>query len=350
MAPGLIFPIQHADPETIVPFGELVARGLAGRLWLGQSVLAETHQTVAYLAGRGIKVPCGLGVTLMPLRHPMEAAAQARSLAALTGHPIVAGYGAATPGLVRALRGAPYTRPATAAAGYAGAVRALLDGGTVEHACEACVATAALPPMTHPPVEVGLGVLRPGMARAAGAVADVAITWMTPPHYLRNTLLPALAAGAEGRGAPPRIATVVHVALAARGRDPRRLAYGAAVGHLRAAHYTDMLRRAGVPADPADPRAGAAALVEAGVYVYGTAEEVVERLRGYHEAGADEVVLNVAGVAETEGLEAALADAERLLHAMADAGLGDRAARGTTAATVTGGGSRARSLGDGRLP
>jgi alkanesulfonate monooxygenase SsuD/methylene tetrahydromethanopterin reductase-like flavin-dependent oxidoreductase (luciferase family) len=80
-----------------------------------------------------------------------------------------------------------------------------------------------------------------------------------------------------------------------------------------------MLRRAGVPADPADPRAGAAALVEAGVYVYGTPEEVVERLRDYREAGVDEIILNLAGVAGTEGFRAALADAECLLHAMADA-------------------------------
>ncbi|WP_308016278.1 hypothetical protein [Nonomuraea aurantiaca] len=138
--------------------------------------------------------------------------------------------------------------------------------------------------MSHPPVEVGLGVLRPGMA---GAVADVAITWMTPSHYLEDTLLPALTAGAEGRPRRPRGATVVHVALAAPGRDPRRLAYRAAAGHLRAPHHTDMLRRAGMLTDPADPRAGAAALVEAGVYVYGTAVEVAQRLRGHR---ADEIV------------------------------------------------------------
>ncbi|MET8054783.1 LLM class flavin-dependent oxidoreductase [Streptosporangium sp. NPDC005286] len=319
MAPGLLFPTQPAHPDVVVPFGKLVMNGLAGRLWLGQSLAAETHQTIAYLAGRGIKVPSGMGVTLMPLRHPMEAAAQARSLAVLTGRPVVAGYGAATPELVRALRGAPYEKPATAAAGYARAVRGILDGGISGHTCEACVASGGLLPMRHAPVEVGLGVLRPGMARAAGAVADVAITWMTPPGYVRDTLIPALAEGAADRGSVPRVATVVHVALAAPGRDPLRLARVGAGAHLGAPHYTDMLRRAGVPADPADPRAGAAALVEAGVYVYGTPEEVVERLREYREAGVDEVILNTIGVASTEGFTAAAADAEQILSAMANA-------------------------------
>ncbi|WP_214409111.1 LLM class flavin-dependent oxidoreductase [Sphaerisporangium fuscum] len=320
MAPALLFPLQPTHPGEVAPFGRLVMDGLAGRLWMGQSVMAETHQAIAYLAGMGIKVPAGIGVTLMPLRHPMEAAAQARSLALLTGRPVVAGYGAATPELVGALRGVPYEKPATAAAGYARAVRASLGGGIFDHACEACVASVGLPPMEHPPVEVGLGVIRPGMARAAGAVADVAITWMTPPGYVRDVLVPALAAGAAAGGrAMPRVATVVHVALAGPGRDPVRLAQAGARLHLTAPHYTGMLRRAGVPADPADPRAGAAALVEAGVYVYGTPEQVVERLRAYREAGVDEVVLNPAGVLRTEGSAAAVADAARILGALADA-------------------------------
>ncbi|MDA0638264.1 LLM class flavin-dependent oxidoreductase [Nonomuraea sp. MCN248] len=320
MTPALLFPLQPPHPDVVVPFGELVAGGLAGRLWLGQSVMAESHQTIAYLAGRGVKVASGLAVTLMPLRHPMEAAAQARSLAVLTGRPVVAGYGAATPDLVEALRGAPYERPASAAAGYAGATRAILDGRISGHACEACVATGGgLPPMKHAPVEVGLGVLRPGMARKAGEVADVAITWMTPPGYLRDTLVPALAEGAAGRGRAPRVAAVVHVAVANSGRDPYQLAMAGAGMHLAAPHYTDMLRRAGVPACPDDPRAGAAALVDAGVYVYGTPGEVAERLRAYSAAGVDEIVLNPAGVLRTEGFKAALADAEQILHAMADA-------------------------------
>ncbi|MBB6551248.1 hypothetical protein HD593_006043 [Nonomuraea rubra] len=35
-------------------------------------------------------------------------------------------------------------------------------------------------------------MLRPGMARAAGTRADAAITWLTPPSYVRDVLAPAL--------------------------------------------------------------------------------------------------------------------------------------------------------------
>nr|WP_062339007.1 LLM class flavin-dependent oxidoreductase [Herbidospora sakaeratensis] len=318
MSHAVMFPLQPSHPEQVVPFADLVNRGRAGRLWLGQSFGVESHQVFAYLAGRGLRVPAGLGVTLMPLRHPMEAAAQARSVALLTGRPVVAGYGAATPEMVEALRGKPYARPATAGAGYAAAVRGLLGKGVSGHVCEACTASGTLPPMNHPTVEVGLGVLRPGMARAAGGVADVAVTWMTPPAYVRDTLIPALAEGAAGRRTP-RVATVVHAGLDGPGRDPVRLLLSVARGHLGSQHYTDMLRRAGVPADASDPVAGARAMVDAGVYAYGTLDEVVARLRAYREAGVDEIVVNTGGIGAVEGLKAGLADAGEILTALEDA-------------------------------
>jgi hypothetical protein len=312
---GVIYPLAppHADP--VVPFARLVAADNSRRLWMGQSLLAEPHQVFAFLAGMGIRVPVGLGVTLMPFRHPYDAAIAARSLALLTGAPVVAGYGAATPRVVAGLRGGSYAHPAAAASGYAESVRHALAGGADGHECEGCTLRLGLPRVPHPVVEVGLGVLRPTMARAAGAVADVAITWLTPPWYVRNVLAPALAAGAAGRPAPPRMATIVHVALRRPGRDPRRLALAGSKGHLSAPHYTDMLRRAGVVVDPADPAAGAAALVDAGVFVYGSADEIAKSVRAHRDAGVDEVILYTAGVVATEGHDAAVADLTEILAA-----------------------------------
>ena len=105
----------------------------ARRLWLCQSFKAETHQVMAYLAGMGHNVPLGTSVTLLPLRHPYEAALQARSLALLTGEPVVAGYGIGNPGFVAGLTGSPYASPRTAVHDYLTSVRALLDGERVEH-------------------------------------------------------------------------------------------------------------------------------------------------------------------------------------------------------------------------
>jgi alkanesulfonate monooxygenase SsuD/methylene tetrahydromethanopterin reductase-like flavin-dependent oxidoreductase (luciferase family) len=318
-AVAVMFPTQASHVEQLVPYAKVAAGGAVRRLWMGQLVLAESHQCFAYLAGMGIRPAVGIGVTLMSLRHPFEAAIQARSLALLTGQPVVVGYGAATPDFVAALRGAPYRKPATAAAGYAATVRGLLNGELVRRDDEASFCQVALPSAgAHPTVEVGLGVLRPAMARAAGAVVDVAITWLTPPDYIRDVLVPAVAAGAVGRRRPPRIATVVHAALARPGRDPHRLLLAAVRAHLSSAHYTDMLRRAGIAAYPNDPEAGAQAFVDGGAYAFGTAADVAKHVRAYRDAGVDEVILNLAGVAISEGEDAAIKDLTEIVDAVGD--------------------------------
>lgn len=321
---SVIQPQQPERPQLVEPVAKLVGETSLHRLWMGQSLNAETHQVLAYLAGRGHRVPVGIGVTLIPLRHPFEAAVQARSLARITGKPVVVGYGPATPGLVGALRGRPYETPARTSAEYALAVRDLLDGGPAEESVNEAFHQGeglVLPDIGRfPRVEVGLGVLRTGMARRAGGAADVAITWLTPAHHVRDTIAPALAEGAvrAGRPAPPRIATVVHAAVARPGRDPRRLALRGASTHLGLPHYTEMLRRAGVPADPADPEAGAAALVDKGVYLYGSPEEVAKGLLDYEHAGVSEIIVNPAGVVNTEGIRSAVADVREITEALED--------------------------------
>ncbi len=163
--------------------------------------------------------------------------------------------------------------------------------------------------MNAPAVELGLGVLRPGMARMAGRSADVAITWMTPPAYLRERIVTAMRHAAEAAGRPtPRVATVVHAAVDRTGRDMVELAHTAARAHLAADHYCDMLRQAGLAADPSDPRVGAKSLVTSGTFVSGSPAEIAAGLREYWDSGVNEVILNLAGVVETYGPGAAITD------------------------------------------
>ncbi|MEU7001058.1 LLM class flavin-dependent oxidoreductase [Nonomuraea sp. NPDC046570] len=301
MRASVIFPGQPGSAAEVEPYADLVKSGPAARLWLGQSLRVETQQVVAHLAGNGRRVPTGTSVTLMPLRHPLQAALEARSMAVMTGHPVVAGFGASAPEFVSVLNGEPYRKPAAMAREYLSTVRALLGGEGLRG--------FKLPPLRCPPVEVGAGVLRPGMARVAGECADAAITWMTPPAYLADVLAPALRQGAGDEREPPRIVTVVHVATASPGRDAARLAFLAAGHHLRAAHYTDMLRRAGLEASPR-------ALVASGLFLTGTAERIAERLHDYFLAGVDEIVLNTTGVFLAEGSRSAIGDAEEILTAL----------------------------------
>ncbi|MEU2495516.1 LLM class flavin-dependent oxidoreductase [Streptomyces sp. NPDC007883] len=317
---SLMYPLMAHDLDQVAAFAEAVRELALHRLYMGQSLVVDTHQAFAHLAGRGIRVPAGTSVALTALRHPLDAAVQARSLALLTGEPCVAGFSTGDPAFVASVRGRPYASPRTAVAEYLTVMRRLLDGEVVEDFQGRYVRIDdGLLQVPHPPVSLGVGVLRPRMAHTAGQVADVAITLLTPAGYLREQIVPALARGAASRGrAAPTVTAIVPCAVRRPGRDPRKLAFAAHELHLGGEHYAAMLRSSGVDVDVSDPWAGAGALVDAGVFVHGTPEEVAERLTGYGEAGATEIALSCAGVLLTEGPEAALADVRAIAEAMRD--------------------------------
>ncbi|WP_329202936.1 MULTISPECIES: LLM class flavin-dependent oxidoreductase [unclassified Streptomyces] len=315
---SIVFPVQPTQVAQVLPFAQLLQRRGSGRLWLGQSLGVETHHVFAALAGAGIRIPFGTSVALAGLRHPYDAAVQARSVAQLSGLPFVAGIGPGGEAFQRMVRPAPMPKPVTVSSQYVTTMRELIEsrGGAdtdgLEHSTH-----GALPVMNAPPVELGLGVLRPAMARAAGRVADVAITWLTPPRFIEEALVPALEQGAAQAERPvPRVATVVHVAVQRPGRDIEAIAHSAAYAHLGSPHYTDMLRQAGVPADPADTKGGAALLVSSRTFVSGTPAEIADGLDRYRAAGVGEVILNVCGVYTALGMGAAMTDMQQILAAV----------------------------------
>ena len=313
---SVLIPFVPRRLEQALPFAGLVNWTPAVRLWQGQSMLLEPHQTFVGAAGAGFRVPVGFGVTLMPLRHPFEAANQARSVALATGHPVIAGFGPGAPAFQENLLGAPYEKPLAVARQYLTAVRRLLDGELVHMNGPEYTFQAQLAPAAAPRVDVGLGVLRPGMARLAGEIADTVITWLTPPSYLREVLLPAVEEGMAraGRTDRPRIVAMVPVGLEREGTAPERLALASNYAHLQAPHYLDMLRRAGVETAGQDPHAIARGAVDVGAFVTGDLDTVVKRLDEYRQAGVDEIVLNATGVNKMFGTQEAIGDLTEILR------------------------------------
>jgi len=316
---SLIVPFMPTQPHEMVRWSALLDRTSRrenarpqARLWQGQAVTLDPLQSFAYIAGAGHRVPVGLCVTLMPLKHPFQAAMEARSLAQVTGHPVVYGLGPG-PVVFQELLGA---RPVGRLAGireYVTAVRDLLaedispDGATV-------VSRMPLHHMQSPPVRIGLGVLRPAMARLAGEVADVAVTWLAPAAYIGQVIEPALREGAAtARTSRPTISSVVPVALRRPGRNPYRIVLASNYGHLQGPHYQDMLGRAGVSFDIDRPGPAAKAVLDGGAFLHDDLHGLGQRLDQYASAGVDEVVLNLAGVHALEGPDAAYEEAEQLL-------------------------------------
>ena len=143
------------------------------------------------------------------------------------------------------------------------------------------------------PVDVPLliSALRPTAYRLAGELADGAIAWVTPPSFLGSVAGPALREGATTHGRPrPTLvghafALVTDDATTARTAGIERLA-----GYTRMPFYQAMLADAGFPdaRDGVVPDALAADLV-----LVGAEAQVTDGLRGFTDAGCDEVIVSL---------------------------------------------------------
>ncbi|MFF4505484.1 LLM class flavin-dependent oxidoreductase [Streptomyces sp. NPDC001401] len=313
-----LYPAQVSNPAVLLPFARTAQSLGVHRLWTGQSLRAETHQIFSYLCGAGIRMPMGSAVTLFPLRHPIDAAAQARGVAMLSGHSYVAGYGPGSAGFQAAALGEKLAKPASATVEFLTLARRFTAGEAVTHRGDLHRVDFQLEPLPHPPVHWAAGVLRPGMARRVAGCADLAITWMTPPAYVRDHIIPALTEGATAAARPiPEVATVVHVYPDRYGKDVYEVAQKAAGVHLSMPHYTDMLRRAGVAAHADDPRAGARALVDSGTFVHGSPRQIADLLEEYRRCGVAEVVLNPMSSIAAHGLGTAIRDLSDITTSLA---------------------------------
>lgn len=294
---GVIYPKMPTALGGVLPYADL-ARRHGSRLWFGHSSAIDSLTLMAALAGRGVAVPLGTAVTLHPLWSPTTLARQAVSISRLSGASVLLGIGPGGTRFQESVLGTPLARPVAETEQFARRVLAVTESSDV-------------------PIQLGLGVLRSAMAEAAGRVASHAITWLTPGSWIRGTIAPALARGALSTGrAVPALEAVAHVGVRRPGRDPVSLTQSAVHAHLAAPHYRDMLNRAGIDLHD-DGRSAARAVLDAGVYIYGSPKEIADELERLHADGANEVVLNVFGVLASHGEAAALEDLEEVLEVLA---------------------------------
>jgi hypothetical protein len=57
-------------------------------------------------------------------------------------------------------------------------------------------------------------------------------------------------------------------------------------------------------------------MAEAGAFVFGSVDQIVERFDEYRAAGVDEIVINLTGVCNLYGAKAAMEDLKKILAAV----------------------------------
>lgn len=93
-------------------------------------------------------------------------------------------------------------------------------------------------PLAHPAVPIHVAAVGPYMARLAGEACEGVFAHpVCTPRYLREVMLPALAAGAKSAGRTPAEVEVIHAPIVVTGRDRAELAREKELHRRRVAFY-----------------------------------------------------------------------------------------------------------------
>lgn len=265
-----------------------------------------------YAAAAGETERIGFGTSIIPTfpRHPLAVVQGAVVVDQLAPGRLKLGVGPSHKPAVENTYRFEFVRPLQHLREYLTILNAILKQGAVEFHGERLHAEARL----QAPVDVRVmaSALRPNAFRLCGELADGAISWVSPPPYLRRAAVPALEEGARA-AARPRPPLVAHVpVVVSADADAVREAAREQLGfYPRLPFYSAMWVDAGFPeaADGTFSRAMADALV-----VCGNENEVAERIRALPSSGVNEML---AGVLRLAGDPAAGERTVELLGALA---------------------------------
>ncbi|MEQ8839833.1 MAG: TIGR03564 family F420-dependent LLM class oxidoreductase [Acidimicrobiales bacterium] len=206
-------------------------------------------------------------------RHPAMLAAQAKTLSRISDGRFTLGIGLSHQIVIEGMFGMSYEKPVRHMREYLDVLLPLLADEPVTAAGDTSTFRGGLS-FDSPPTPVLIAALGPAMLRLCGSRADGTSTWMTGPKTIRDHVVPTLhdAAAAAGRPAPQVVASVpVCVTTDPAPALERAAAQFEMYGGLPS--YRAMMDREGVDGP-------------AGIAIVGSADEVVERIQSFFDAGA----------------------------------------------------------------
>jgi len=289
-------------PERLVSGAQAAEAAGFDELWLAEDYFFTggiSGASMALAATERIRV--GLGIVSAVARHPAVLAMEVSTISRVHPGRLVAGVGLGVPGWIRQMGLYPPS-PLQAMRECVTGVRRLLAGEEVTE--EGTVFTFDRVKLTYPEetsTPIRMGVLGPKMLALSGEIADGSILSVAASHeyveFARERIAEGQArAGRSGNHAVTVFAiySVGHDREAARAAVRRPLAFYKANGpstltdvHGSSDLLADMIARGGMEAIAAEmPESWIDELT-----VAGTPAECAEKIRAYHEVGADSVAL-----------------------------------------------------------
>ena len=295
-------------PECIDWIQKAEARGVQAA-WtnMGAAGPVDMMPVLAAAGAQTERILLGNAIVHTWSRQPAVFAEEALAIEQLAPGRYRLGIGPSTAFFVERMYGASYSKPLTNLREYLTTVRALVNEGSVKFEGEHVSLRWRL--LGEPtPLPVMASALRPKSYSLCGELADGAISWMSPLKYLSEVALPALQEGAEkaGRDTPPLVA---HVPVAVT--TDREEAFNRAreqVGYYaEVPNYQGMFNMAGY-----DVSGGYTDEMLEDLVVWGTEDEVVDKLKNWTAAGMSEVIASTLyGPDRAESIESVFAAVAR---------------------------------------
>ncbi len=297
------------------------------KAWLGALPFGvDPLAIIGVAAGRTTQIQLGTGILTTYPRHPAVLANQALTIAELYPDRLHLGLGCGHAAVIEGMYGLTYGKPLAHMREYITVLRALMWEGAVDFSgdyyavhgqlvmgtrdltleevldqdtafLDGAAETARLP--------LPIAAVQRGMFRLAGEVADGAMSAWCPLKYLLETALPAMQQGAADAGRPvPPLIGQVPVVLNTDFDKVREAIFGA----LRMAlsvptAYTRVWAQAGFELN-ADGLPSDEFIQE--MVAWGDSRAIADRIEELHQAGIDEIMVDVHSVSDPVAEETAV--------------------------------------------
>ena len=183
--------VRDMPPRDAVDLIVRADRAGVPAAWLSSNVEgADSLTLLALAAARTSQIVLGTSVAIAYARHPLAMLQQVAAISSVAGGRFRLGIGASHRKIVEEDYGIPFERPLQYLDEYVQILRQGFEHGRVDFSGTRLRASSTIGGATSVPLYIG--AIRPAAYRLAGRSADGAISWATPPAYLRDTALPAL--------------------------------------------------------------------------------------------------------------------------------------------------------------